>query len=319
MARPESIEMIARLIAFDTTSRNSNLPLIEFARAHLEALGASCRTTFDETGKKANLFATLGPRDRPGYILSGHTDVVPAKAEAWTSNPFGLAERDGRLYGRGACDMKGFVGIVLALVPDFVRRGLKGPLHIALSYDEEIGCVGVRKLIADLDDHERGSLGCFVGEPTRMRVVLGHKGKETWRCRVTGRAAHASEAPRCPSAIEGVARAIAHLYDAARAFQPKRCPKAASTCHSRQSMSERWREAVQSTWSPRRRASMSRSDFCPASGLPALSKNFGGSAIQSFRTTASPSRRSPATQDWTSRRTAPSRGWLNGSRTGRTG
>lgn len=219
MARPESIEMIARLIGFDTTSRNSNLPLIEFARARLEALGASCRTIFDETGTKANLFATLGPRDRPGYILSGHTDVVPAKAEVWTSDPFGLAERDGRLYGRGACDMKGFVGIVLTLAPEFVRRGLKAPLHVALSYDEELGCVGVRKLIAHLGHHERHSLGCIVGEPTRMRVVLGHKGKETWRCRVSGRAAHASEAPRHPSAIEGAARAVAHLYDLARVFE----------------------------------------------------------------------------------------------------
>ena len=225
MARPSSQEMIARLVAFDTVSRNSNLALIDFVRAHLAPLEPRIRLTHDDDGCKANLLATLGPVGGGGYILSGHTDVVPADAADWTTNPFRLTERDGRLYGRGAVDMKGFLGVVLACVPRFADR-LTVPLHLALSYDEELGCVGVRRLIADLRAAGLDPGGCVVGEPTGMGVVVAHKGKETWRVRVRGRAAHASEAPRHPSAVEGAARLATRLYDLSREFA--RSPQHAS-------------------------------------------------------------------------------------------
>src|SRR5262245_24090771 len=145
-----ALALVKELIAFDTTSRASNLALIDFAQALLEKAGARCRRTYDVTGQKANLFATFGPDGGGGYVLSGHTDVVPVDGQTWSSDPFQADVRDGKLYGRGACDMKGFVGVALSLAGEIGKAKLNRPIHFALSYDEEIGCVGVTGLLADL-------------------------------------------------------------------------------------------------------------------------------------------------------------------------
>ena len=139
--------MVEKLVAFDTTSRNSNLELVEFVRAYLAKHGVECRLVHDASGKKANLYATLGPADQPGIALSGHTDVVPVDGQAWDTDPWKVTRQDGRIYGRGVSDMKSFVAIVLTFVPEFMRRGLKTPINLALSYDEEVGCLGVRRLL----------------------------------------------------------------------------------------------------------------------------------------------------------------------------
>ena len=145
-----SVEMLRGLVGFPTVSRESNLDLIDFVREYLKPLDADFRVTFDDDKRKANLFATLGPRRDGGIVLSGHTDVVPVQGQAWDEDPFKLIERDGKLFGRGTSDMKGFIAVLLALAPEFVNRGLKSPLHLAFSYDEEVGCIGVGRMIADL-------------------------------------------------------------------------------------------------------------------------------------------------------------------------
>src|ERR1700722_11131790 len=159
--------MIERLIGFKTVSRDSNLELIEFVRDYLHGFGAITRLTHDATGKKANLFATLGDSKKPGLILSGHTDVVPVDGQNWDTDPFVAVERDGKLFARGSADMKGFIGIILAQAPKFVAalndRRLDAPLHYALSYDEEVGCLGVRGLIQDLEEQGIRPAGCVVG------------------------------------------------------------------------------------------------------------------------------------------------------------
>ncbi|HXJ02600.1 MAG TPA: M20/M25/M40 family metallo-hydrolase, partial [Micropepsaceae bacterium] len=170
-AGPSALDMLERLIAFDTTSRNSNLELIAFAREALEKAGATTRLTYDAENRKANLFATLGPRKDGGYVLSGHSDVVPVDGQDWASDPFRGEIRDGRFYGRGAADMKGFIAVALALVPEFAALDLKRPLHFALSFDEEVGCVGVRRLLADLASANIRPALAIIGEPTEMRVV----------------------------------------------------------------------------------------------------------------------------------------------------
>src|SRR5665213_1043103 len=145
-----SRQMIDRLVGFDTTSRESNLALIEFVRDYLDGWGIKSELTYDYDHRKANLYATVGPDDRGGIMLSGHTDIVPVDGQDWDSNPFTVTEKSGAIYGRGTSDMKGFIAIALAMVPDFLAKKLKTPLHFALSYDEEVGCIGVRDLIAEL-------------------------------------------------------------------------------------------------------------------------------------------------------------------------
>ena len=146
-AKPQSLDMIKRLIAFDTTSRESNLELIGFVRDYLADLGVESQIIHDETGQKANLYATLGPADRAGFMLSGHTDVVPVDGQPWDTDPFHVSESGNKLYGRGTADMKSFIAIALTLAPEFLKRGLQVPIHLAFSYDEEVGCIGVRRLI----------------------------------------------------------------------------------------------------------------------------------------------------------------------------
>ena len=206
-----SLDMIRRLVSFDTTSRNSNLELIEFVRSYLGALGVDCRLVFDEGGGKANLYATLGPTDRPGIALSGHTDVVPVDGQDWHTDPWQVAEKDGRLYGRGTTDMKSFLAVALAMAPDFLKRDLKTPLHLIMSYDEEVGCVGVRRLLEVLRDMPIRPAACIVGEPTEMKVIVAHKGKKSVRCRVRGFECHSSLAPQGVNAIEFAAEVIAYL------------------------------------------------------------------------------------------------------------
>jgi acetylornithine deacetylase len=207
-----SSDLLARLIAFDTTSRNSNLALIEFVRGYLDDLGITAELVFDDTGTKSNLLATLGPEDRPGLVLSGHTDVVPADGQPWTSDPFRCTLRDDRFYGRGTADMKGFLAAVLAVLPELPRARLARPLHIAFSYDEEVGCLGVPRLVARLIERlPVVPAGCLVGEPTGMQVANGHKGKAGYVCTVTGRASHSALNHLGVNAIEMAALIIAEL------------------------------------------------------------------------------------------------------------
>jgi len=213
---PASLEMIRRLVEFPTVSRDSNLELIHFARDYLRELGAESRLTFDDEKRKANLFATLGTTGEPGIVLSGHTDVVPTEGQAWDTDPFRMVEKDGRLYGRGTCDMKSFLAAALTLAPEFARRGLKTPLHFAFSYDEEVGCIGIGRLLSDLASAGIKPKSCIVGEPTMMRPVIAHKGKHGYRCTVRGLASHSAYAPQGVNAVEAAAEAIAFLKNMAR-------------------------------------------------------------------------------------------------------
>ena len=208
-----SKDVLAALVGFDTVSRNSNLDLIAWVEGYLDRLGVKHERVYDESGKKSNLWATIGPADVPGYILSGHTDVVPVDDQNWTDDPFKLTERDGRLYGRGSTDMKGFVACCLAAVPDMLAGKLKKPLHLAFSYDEEVGCLGVRGMIAKLPERPAMPLACFVGEPTEMDVVIGHKAKRSFKVMVHGRTCHSSLAPLGVNAVEYAARVIAKIRD----------------------------------------------------------------------------------------------------------
>lgn len=206
-------EILAALVAFDTTSRNSNLELISWVESYLDALGVTSTRIPDAEGRKTNLWATIGPADMPGYVLSGHTDTVPVDDQPWTSDPFRLTERDGKLFARGACDMKGFVACCLAAVPDMLARPLRHPLHLAFSYDEEVGCIGVRDMIAKLQDAPIKPIACFVGEPTNMEVVIGHKSKRSFWVTVRGRTCHSSLAPQGVNAVEYAARLIVKIRE----------------------------------------------------------------------------------------------------------
>jgi len=189
----DAIAMLARLVAFDTTSRDSNLALIEYVEGLLGDLGIASTRVPNADGRKANLYASLGPVAEGGIILSGHTDVVPVDGQAWSSDPFSLTERSGRLYGRGTCDMKGFLALALAAAPAFAEAGrLNRPIHLALSYDEEVGCLGAPAMIAEIARHVPKPAAVIVGEPTNMEVVHGHKGITSYVVTVTGHEAHSS-------------------------------------------------------------------------------------------------------------------------------
>jgi len=206
-----SREWLQTLVAFDTTSRESNLQLIECVRDYLAGFGVASELIYNAERSKANLFATIGPTNVPGIVLSGHTDVVPVDGQPWTLPPFELTERDGKLYGRGTADMKGYIACVLALVPSLVSADLRMPVHIALSYDEEVGCLGVRSLLKVLEQWPVKPLLCIIGEPTELKPVLGHKGKLAMRCDVHGEACHSAYAPQGVNAIEYAAELIGEL------------------------------------------------------------------------------------------------------------
>jgi len=196
-----ALDLVKTLIAFDTTSRGSNLALIDFAQTLLEKSGARCRRSYDATGKKANLLATIGPEGDGGYVLSGHTDVVPVDGQDWSSDPFKPEVRGGKLYGRGACDMKGFVGVALALAPEIAKAKLTKPIHFALSYDEEVGCVGVTGLLDDLKAQSIKPALAIIGEPTLMRIVGAHKGGAKLTTRCCGREHHSSQPEHGANAV----------------------------------------------------------------------------------------------------------------------
>ena len=206
-----SISMIERFIGFDTISRNSNLPLIHFVRDYLKNLGIPSVLTHDKTGEKANLFATIGPTDKPGIVLSGHTDVVPCEDQTWASDPFTLKKLDDRVVGRGVCDMKGFLAIVTAFVPIFASRELHTPIHLAMSFDEEVGCLGVPLLLEDLKQRGIAPKACIVGEPSEMGPIRAHKGKIGGHITVTGLPAHSGIAHLGVNAVEAAGEAIAKL------------------------------------------------------------------------------------------------------------
>ncbi|MGV2834414.1 acetylornithine deacetylase [Pseudomonas shirazensis] len=211
MSELSSQQLLGRLIGFATVSRDSNLQLIGFIRDYLAELGVASELFFNAEGTKANLFASIGPTDRGGVVLSGHTDVVPVDGQAWSVDPFVMTERDGRLYGRGTADMKGFIASVLAAVPAFLAQPLHTPVHLAFSYDEEVGCLGVRSMLEALAERPHKPRLCLIGEPTELKPVLGHKGKLAMRCQVHGAACHSAYAPYGVNAIEYAARMIGKL------------------------------------------------------------------------------------------------------------
>lgn len=206
-----SRDLLAQLVRFDTTSRESNLALIDFVRTYLQDHGVACELVYNAHKSKANLLATIGPAQVPGIVLSGHTDVVPVDGQRWRVAPFELTEQDGKLYGRGTADMKGYIACVLACVPALVQASLRMPVHIALSYDEEVGCLGVRSLIERFHGQPVKPLLCVIGEPTELKPVLGHKGKLAMRCQVHGTACHSAYAPAGVNAIEYAARLVSEL------------------------------------------------------------------------------------------------------------
>ncbi len=215
---------LATLVAFDTTSCNSNLPLVECVGNWLDHLHIPVTLTHDPTKTKANLFATLPASDGSlsgGLVLSGHTDVVPVTGQLWDSDPFGAVTRDNRIYGRGTCDMKGFLAVALALVPEFQAKSRKHPVHLAFSYDEEVGCLGVPLLIADFQQRGIQPSACIVGEPTEMVPVVAHKGINCFRCRVDGLAAHSSLTAKGCNALEHGARLICWLRGFAEQLKEK--------------------------------------------------------------------------------------------------
>jgi acetylornithine deacetylase len=214
-----TVDILDRLIAFDTISANSNLALIDWVADHLDGLGVPVRLVRDATGTKANLWATVGPDDRGGVVLSGHTDVVPVAEQPWTSDPFTLVRRDDRLFGRGTADMKGFVALCIAAVPDLKARRLRTPVHLAFTYDEEIGCFGARTLVADVIGNLPRPRLAIIGEPTEMRVVNSHKGGCRLRCTIRGVAAHGSQPQLGANAIVYAAELVRFVNDLDREFR----------------------------------------------------------------------------------------------------
>ena len=210
-------EMIDALVGFPTVSRDSNLDLIHFVRDHLAECGVDSRIVPSEDGSKANLYATIGPQAEGGVVLSGHTDVVPIDGQPWDSDPFEVLERDGRLYGRGTADMKSFSAVALALVPDMLARGLKRPIHLALSYDEEVGCLGAPAMIAEIAAEVPRPAAVIVGEPTSMKVITAHKGITVMETVVIGYETHSSQTHRGVSAVMTAARLVSKLDEMAHA------------------------------------------------------------------------------------------------------
>ena len=215
-----SVEILNKLISFDTVSVKSNLNLIDWVRDYLSGFGISSDLIMDDTKNKANLSANIfhpGKKpDKPGIVFSGHTDVVPTEGQAWDSDPFALIEKDGLLFGRGTCDMKGFIAVALAKVPDIVQARLPYPVHLAFSYDEELGCLGAHDLAAHIAAVPQRPGLCIVGEPTMMKPIIGHKGICDYDCHVHGKEAHSSLAPYAVNAVEYAAELVAFIKSLAR-------------------------------------------------------------------------------------------------------
>ena len=212
------LEILDQLVAFDTTSHKSNLELIDYIENHLTAWGGTCIRVPNEDGTKTNLFATIGPNVDGGVILSGHSDVVPTDDQPWVTDPFKLTKKGSKVFGRGTTDMKGFLAVCLAMAPEMASADLKRPIHIAVSYDEEVGCIGVRSLIARLENWPVRPVAVLVGEPTSMRVVDAHKGIVAYRVDITGREAHSSTRGLGLNAINVAARLINAIEQLGESF-----------------------------------------------------------------------------------------------------
>ena len=218
-------DILAALLAFDTTSRESNLALIDWIADFLAVRGITCQRFYNQDGRKANLYARLGPEGPGGVMLSGHTDVVPVDGQTWSVPPFALTERDGRYYGRGSADMKGFIACVLASLDAFCAVTLRMPLHLAFSYDEEVGCLGVRSLVDFIAASPEKPALCLIGEPTEMQPVYGHKGKLAMRCCIEGQACHSAYAPQGVNAINYAAKLITRLESLGDALAQHKDPR----------------------------------------------------------------------------------------------
>jgi len=210
---------LADLIGIATVSRDSNLKLIDYIEARLSALGAVCHRTVDASGTKANLHAVLGPEVDGGVVLSGHTDVVPVDGQDWSTDPFVMTEADGRLYGRGTCDMKGFIACCLVLAQDYARQALKRPVHFAFSYDEEVGCLGAPDMIREMTANGPQPAIAIIGEPTGMKVVTGHKGLYSVRVEIEGLEAHSSKVEDGACAVTHAVPLMQYLVDQAEAWR----------------------------------------------------------------------------------------------------
>ena len=222
-----SIDLLSRLVAFPTVSRDSNLPLIDWVEEYLQPFGARCRRTWNAEETKANLYAAIGPDAPGGVVLSGHTDVVPTDGQDWNTDPFKLTERDGLLYGRGSSDMKGFSAVFLSRLATLDIGALERPLYLALSYDEEVGCLGIDRMVNDaLAEFARPDYA-IIGEPTRMQVVRAHKSINVFRTVITGQAAHSSQPHRGAGAILAAGRIIEYLDSLGRS---KRAAAGESGC-----------------------------------------------------------------------------------------
>ena len=219
MISAHALELAQTLVRMNTVSQNSNLELIHFIRDHLAKLGVKSRLTFNEDKTKANLFATLGEGKPAGIILSGHTDTVPWDGQDWTMDPLSALVKDGNLYGRGSADMKAFIGVAVSQAEQFLNSDAPFALHYAFSYEEEIGCFGVKELIADLRDANIQPLACIVGEPTSMIPAIAHKGVYRYKCCVRGKEAHSSLTPHSVNAIEMAARVVGRVRDMAEDFE----------------------------------------------------------------------------------------------------
>ena len=219
MISAHALELAQTLVRMNTVSHNSNLELIHFIRDHLARLGVKSRLTFNEDKTKANLFATLGEGKPAGIILSGHTDTVPWDGQDWTMDPLSTLVQDGKLYGRGSADMKAFIGVAVSQAEQFLNSDAPFALHYAFSYEEEIGCFGVKELIADLRDANIQPLACIVGEPTSMIPAIAHKGVYRYKCCVRGKEAHSSLTPHSVNAIEMAARVVGRVRDMAEDFE----------------------------------------------------------------------------------------------------
>ena len=216
MASALTLDILQQLIGFDTTSANSNLELMAYVQRYLAGHGVDSHLIHDETEQKANLYATIGSVDKPGVMLSGHTDTVPVTGQQWSHDPYRLTLAAGRAYGRGTADMKGFLAVVLAAVPDMVNASLHTPIHLAFSYDEEIGCLGVRRLIEHLAELPIKPALCIIGEPTEMKVVTAHKGKLAAKVTVSGKEYHSGMAPYGVNAVNYAARMVCWLENMAQ-------------------------------------------------------------------------------------------------------
>ena len=211
LSQDPTLSLLSDLIGFDTTSRNSNLALIEYVQDYLQGLGVQGDLTWDQDKNKANLFVTLGSAKGPGIVLSGHTDVVPIDGQDWSSDPFKVEIRGDKLYGRGSCDMKGYIAVCLAKARAILEADLPIPFHLALSYDEEVGCVGVVGLLEDLKNRRIAPKACIIGEPTSMGVIRAHKGMLFKRCHVHGKASHSSLVDKGVNAVTAAAKTIAYI------------------------------------------------------------------------------------------------------------